>query len=293
MYAACDLCGAPNPERLLESHHLDGPLVRCRNCGLVYVGARRSDFTFAAGADEERSQELAAKVATLELVDHQIEDAERPLRIRADEERLQRLLRHVETRNSLLDVGAATGTFLTVARDAFPNAVGIEPDPITSAQARDAGLNVLTGTLADIEQSGFDAITMLHVIEHLDSPHRAVRRVADLLRPGGAVLIETPTVDNLWFRLAPRRWRQLIPDHYFFFSRTTLERLLRECGLEPIEHQTVGRRVSARFAVDRLRRAGLPGSTTLQRTLTTLHAEERTIRINPGDIMSIVAVRAP
>ena len=71
---------------------------------------------------------------------------------------------------------------------------------------------------------------MLHVIEHLDSPHETVKRVAEVLRPGGAVLIETPTIDNLWFRLAPKRWRQLIPDHYFFFSRATLERLLRNAG---------------------------------------------------------------
>ncbi len=134
---------------------------------------------------------------------------------------------------------------------------------------------------------------MLHVIEHLDSPHETIERVAELLRPGGTVLIETPTIDNLWFKLAPKRWRQLIPDHYFFFSRATLERLLRTQGLEPIDYQTVGRRVSARFAADRLRRAGLPGSRSLQRTLTTLHAEDRTIRINPGDIMSIVAVKAP
>jgi 2-polyprenyl-3-methyl-5-hydroxy-6-metoxy-1,4-benzoquinol methylase len=293
MYKACDLCGAGDPQHVLDSPRLDGPLVRCRNCGLVYVGTRRNDFTFAAGADEQRSEALAATVATLGLVDHDIEDAERPLRIRADQERLQRLLRHLETRNSLLDVGAATGTFLAVARDAFADATGIEPDPITSAQARAAGLNVRTGTLADIGQSGFDAITMLHVIEHLDSPHAALRRTAELLSPGGAVLIETPTIDNVWFSLAPKRWRQLIPDHYFFFSRATLERLLRECGLEPIEYQTVGRRVSARFAADRLRRAGLPGSTALQQTLTSLHAEARTIRINPGDIMSVVAVKAP
>lgn len=238
MHKACDLCGTGDPEHLLDSPLLDGSLVRCRNCGLVYVGTRRSDFTFADGADEERSHKLAAQVATLGLVDHHVEDAERPLRIRADQERLQRLLGHVGRRDSLLDVGAATGTFLAVAQTTFPEAAGIEPDPITSAQARAAGLNVRTGTLAGIEQSGFDAITMLHVIEHLDSPHETLERVAELLRPGGTVLIETPTVDNVWFRLAPTRWRQLIPDHYFFFSRPTLERLLRECGLEPIEYHS-------------------------------------------------------
>jgi SAM-dependent methyltransferase len=285
----CDLCGAHDPDRVLDSPRLDGPLVRCRTCGLVYVGTRRADFTFAAGADDTRSRALAERVAELGLVDHAVEDAERPLRIEADRERLARLRRHVEA-GRLLDVGAATGTFLTVAREAFAQAIGIEPDPITSAQARAGGLDVRTGTLGDVE-APFDAITMLHVIEHLDSPHAALERVHALLRPGGAVLIETPTLDSLWWKLARSRWRQLIPDHYYFFSRATLERLLRECGLEPVEHEKVARVVSARFAADRLRRAGVPLANTLPPILRALHAEHRTLRINPGDIMSVVAVR--
>jgi SAM-dependent methyltransferase len=291
MYAACDLCGAGAPELLFDSDRLDGPLVRCRNCQLVYVGARRVDFTFAGGPDAERSEALAEKVSELGLVDHEIEDAERPLRIRADQERLQRLRRHVSG-GRLLDVGAATGTFVEVAAEAFPGAIGIEPDPITSAQARAAGIDVRTGTLGDIAEESFDAVTMLHVIEHLDSPHESVRRVAELLRPGGAVLIETPTIDCVWWRLTPARWRQLIPDHYFFFSRKTLGDLLRSCGLEPVEHEKVGRLVSARFAVDRMRRAGLPGSRALAPVIEKLGIEERTIRLNPGDIMSVVAVKA-
>jgi 2-polyprenyl-3-methyl-5-hydroxy-6-metoxy-1,4-benzoquinol methylase len=292
MYAPCDLCGAQDPEPLFDSERLDGPLVRCRTCGLVYVGARRNDFTFAGGAQAERSEALAEKVSELGLVDHEIEDAERPLRIRADQERLRRLLPHVTAGARLLDVGAATGMFVDVARHAFDEAIGIEPDPITSGQARAAGLDVRTGTLEGFDGDPFDAITMLHVIEHLDSPQATLKRVAELLAPGGAVLIETPTIDNVWFKLAPRRWRQLIPDHYFFFSRRTLEQLLRACGLEPIEHEKVGRLVSARFAADRLRRAGLPGSQAIPPALKRLRLDQRTIRINPGDIMSVVAVRA-
>jgi SAM-dependent methyltransferase len=289
MNQPCDLCGAQDAEHVLDSPRLDGPLVRCRNCGLVYVGERGHDFTFAAGADEERSRALANKVAALDLVDHGVEDAERPLRIEADRERLARLRRHVQG-GRLLDVGAATGTFLTVAEEAFAEAIGIEPDPITSAQARAGGLDVRTGTLDDVEPA-FDAITMLHVIEHLDSPRAALQRVQALLRPGGAVLIETPTTDSRWWKLARSRWRQLIPDHYFFFSRATLERLLRESGLQPVEHEKVSRIISARFAADRLRRAGIPLANTLPPMLRALHAEDRTLRINPGDIMSVVAVR--
>jgi 2-polyprenyl-3-methyl-5-hydroxy-6-metoxy-1,4-benzoquinol methylase len=287
----CDLCGASGATHLLDSERLDGPLVRCRTCGLVYVGRRRSDYTFA-GADANRSSALADRVAELKLVNHTVEDAERPNRIAADRERLARLRRHVDS-GRLLDVGAATGTFLEVARESFADASGIEPDPITSAQARAAGHAVATGTLDDLTRpyGGIDAITMLHVIEHLDSPHRTLQRVHDLLRPGGVVMIETPTIDCVWFRIAPARWRQLIPDHYYFFSRATLTALLERIGFEPLEHVKVGRRVSLRFAADRARRSGLPLASALPPAFNALKIEDRTIRLNPGDIMSVVARR--
>jgi 2-polyprenyl-3-methyl-5-hydroxy-6-metoxy-1,4-benzoquinol methylase len=289
----CDLCGASDAAHLLDSERLDGPLVRCRRCGLVYVGLRSSDYTFA-GSDANRSDALAERVAALGLVRHDVEDAERPNRIAADRERLERLRRHVPS-GRLLDVGAATGTFLEVAGAAFHDARGVEPDPITSAQARAAGHAVSTGTLDDLARpdGGFDAITMLHVIEHLDSPRTALERVHDLLRPGGAVLIETPTTDCVWFRFEPmrRRWRQLIPDHYYFFSRATLAALLERSGLQPIEHAKVGRSVSLRFAADRARRSGLPLAAALPPALRILRIEDRTLRINPGDIMSVVALR--
>jgi SAM-dependent methyltransferase len=220
-----------------------------------------------------------------------VEEAERPWRLEADRDRLARVVKHVG-HGRLLDVGSANGTFLTVAQERFV-ACGVEPEPGTSERSRAAGLDVTTGTLEDVERppGGFDAITMFHVVEHLDSPREALARVRELLAPGGVVVIETPTVDNLWFRVAPARWRQLIPDHYFFFSRETLYDLLRRTGFEPIEHEKVGRRVSLRFVADRARRAGLPGTVALERALQRARLEGRTIRVNPGDIMSVVAVR--
>jgi SAM-dependent methyltransferase len=273
---------------VLDSPRLDGPLVRCRRCGLVYVGSRAVDFTFTEH-DAARSAALAHRVDSLGLVRHDVEDAERRWRVEADRERLARLTRHVQS-GRLLDVGSANGTFLELAAGPF-EAHGVEPDPGTSERSRAAGLKVTTGTLDDLvaPPGGFAAITMFHVIEHLDSPHRALLRARDLLGSGGVVLIETPTVDNLWFRLAPARWRQLIPDHYYFFSRSTLFELLRRSGFEPVEHEKVGRRVSLRFVADRARRAGLPGAAGLEAAFRAFRVEDRSVRFNPGDIMSVVA----
>jgi 2-polyprenyl-3-methyl-5-hydroxy-6-metoxy-1,4-benzoquinol methylase len=277
---------------VLDSPRLDGPLVRCTSCGLHYVGRRTNDFTFTT-ADSGRSQALADRVAELELVRHEIEDAERPHRLAADRARLTRLTRYASGPR-LLDVGAATGTFLQTVAPAFADARGIEPDPITSAQARAASHAVSTGTLDDVPRpyNGYDAITMLHVIEHLDSPRRALERVHQLLNQGGIVLIETPTTDCIWFRRAPARWRQLIPDHYFFFSRATLVALLEQTGFELLEHEKVGREVSLRFAADRVRRAQIPLAGALAPVLRATRLENRTVHINPGDIMSVTARRS-
>ncbi len=288
----CDLCGSDDAVHLFDSPRLDGPLVRCRRCGLVYVGQRASDFTFAGGGDTGRSHALADRVAALGIVDHAVEDAEFPHRRDTDRKRIDRLRRYAPAGGALLDVGAATGALLDVATGTFAHVEGVEPDPLTSQQARAAGLRVRTGTLEDVSapNGGFDAISMIHVIEHLDSPRRALERARELLAPGGAILIETPTIDCLWFRVAPRRWRQLIPDHYFFFSRATLTALLASTGLEPVEHAKVGRRVTLRFAADRLRRAGVPlAGAAASATFARLGIGDRTVRLNPGDIMSVVA----
>jgi SAM-dependent methyltransferase len=262
-------------------------MVRCRGCGLLYVGARRRDFTFAA-TNPALSRALGAEVDRLGIVDRALAASGHDSTSRAYE-RLARVCRH-RTGGRLLDVGACDGAFVAVAGQAF-RATGIEPDPGTSARARQRGLDVRTealGSLAAVPQ--WDVVTMFHVLEHLDSPRVALRQVRRLLAPGGLLVIETPTVENPWFALAPGRWRQLIPDHYWFFSPATLSRLLSACGLRALEWGTVGSEVSLRFAADRLRRAGIPGAGVLSRRLADTSLADRRLVLNPRDIMQVIAV---
>jgi SAM-dependent methyltransferase len=281
----CDLCGSGDPALLLRSERLDGPLVRCRRCGLVYVGERAHDYTFA-GADAARSQALVDRVDELGIVDHAVEDAETRWRAQVHTRRAGDVQRHVGA-GRLLDVGCSTGEFLEVAAARGFAVEGLEPDPGTSEQARDRGLNVRTGTLDDAgyDPASFDAVTLWHVIEHLGSPKHALGEVHGLLRPGGVVGIETPAVDTIWFSLLRSRWRQLIPDHYFFFSKDTIAELLRSTGFEPLEVRKVGKPMSLRFAADRVRRINPQLGSLARRAVTTLHAEERSVRVNLGDIM--------
>jgi SAM-dependent methyltransferase len=139
----------------------------------------------------------------------------------------------------LLDVGCGSGAFVAQMSALGWRAEGIDPDPTAVAGAREAGLRVEQGTLADVdarEHAGsFDAMTFSHVIEHLHEPAADLRRVYLLLRPGGLLWIATPNLEALGRRRFGRDWLGLDPPrHLVLFTRASLERLVRGAGLEPL-----------------------------------------------------------
>jgi SAM-dependent methyltransferase len=139
----------------------------------------------------------------------------------------------------LLDVGCGSGAFLAQMTALGWRAEGVDPDPVAVANAREAGVCVTQGLLADIdigEHAGaFDAITLSHVIEHLHHPADDLRRAKLLLRPGGLLWIATPNLDALGLRRFGRHWRGLEPPrHLVLFTRGSLERLVHTAGLETL-----------------------------------------------------------
>src|SRR6476620_3528830 len=104
---ACDLCGSDQPQFVLESSNLDGPLVRCRSCGLYYVGSRRSSLTFGSGSASdvvERVRQANEGFRNLRL------EEEHRLGLLNARWRLK-LIRDVCPSGRLLEVGCARGDF--------------------------------------------------------------------------------------------------------------------------------------------------------------------------------------
>jgi len=133
----------------------------------------------------------------------------------------------------LLDVGAAYGLFLKVARDAGWDASGIEIAPDCAVEAaRISGAPVLCGDFTTVPVEGqFDVIVMLDVIEHFRDPVAAMRRAFELLAPSGYLVIDTGDIDTPWSRLLGNHWYFLDPpQHLFYFSRRGLVAALREAG---------------------------------------------------------------
>ena len=190
----------------------------------------------------------------------------------------------------LLEVGSSTGELLAAANGHF-DALGIEAERASSDVARSRGLNCITGSIPEIKIDGgpFDVVAMYHTIEHVLSPRTVLAEAHRLLRRDGWLVLETPDIGSVWFRLLGARWRQFIPDHRYFFSRDTIKRLSSESGFEIQAMRSVGKSMSARLFASRLGRYHRRFGEAMASASQGLGIDNKTLRLNLGDVMRVYA----
>jgi SAM-dependent methyltransferase len=132
----------------------------------------------------------------------------------------------------ILDAGAGRGRFVATAAAAGYEASGIEPSPRGPVDARIARVTIEE---ARFPASSFDAVTLWHVLEHLDDPGAALRRIADWLAPGGLLLVGVPNIASWQARAGGERWYHLdAPRHRVHFTPAGLGELLEASGFAPV-----------------------------------------------------------
>ena len=288
---SCEIDGSNDASFILQSPMSDGPLVRCRKCGLFYISPRINDYAFRDFVHEDRDTRNETLVAAAEIAFPDASVEVNDVRRRTFQQRLQRIL--VWRRSgSLLDVGCERGFFLEAARRHF-EVYGVETNSNTAEQARRVGADVFNGTLreANYPDAAFDVVTAFHVIEHVDSPRVQLQEMFRILKPGGLLVVETPNIDNMWFRVFRSRWRQFIHDHYFFFDPRTMALLLKSVGFTPLEVSTIGKQANLHFLCARMGRywrSFLPLAEWVRRR----RINEVYFNVSPGDIL-IAFARKP
>jgi len=277
----CDLCGSENPAPVLESSRLDGPLVRCRRCGFYYVAERRSNLAFGsdtAAATTERIRDANRDLRNLSL------DEEHRLAEMNAKSRLDVIRRYCRS-GKLLEVGCARGDFLRVAREYFAVS-GVEPNAELAKDAL-AVAPVHQGLIETCPGSGYDVAASFHVIEHTDSPRRFLHAIGERLRPGGFVVLETPNINSVPYRVLKSRWRQFIPEHYYFFDERTMTKLLEDAGFKVERIGRIGKFASPVLILNRLARYFRPLQIA-EDVAARLHLQRLTIPIDPLDILIAV-----
>ena len=241
----CMHCGARNGELLWagREHEYDNTtdeefrFVRCGNCGLVRLNPRPDvselnriyppDY-YAYGLLSEESDSEPGFLNRLKIRMYRG-------RIEAMVDRLAK-----PGKVHLLDVGCADGRLLDWYKTSSVGdrleTHGVEMSETAAAAARRRGHRVVTGRFEveeELEPGSFDLIIAAHVIEHVDDPERFARHAADLLAPGGLLVLYTPNWDSADARRFRGHWGgNHFPRHWTLYDEPTLGALAETVGLE-------------------------------------------------------------
>lgn len=172
-------------------------------------------------------------------------------------ERLLKIEKKLGKKGRLLDVGCALGDCLVEAKKlGWSEAEGIEVSPYAYGFSKDRGLKVKQGILGKTTYppQSFDVVTYQDVIEHIPDPRGELKRVYQILKPGGIIFLVTPDIGGLWSKFLGPLWYHYKPhEHVIYFSQKSIARALKEAGFIGIETRKTYHVLSLEYILNRLK----------------------------------------
>lgn len=234
----CPLCGTDSYSLYAEIKGLN--YVRCSNCDLIYVNPRLSD-SYTQEIYEGKTLKSVfknflysrRKMKDLENIDNRMSRGEL----------LMYEVEKYEKSGRILDIGCNRGFLLAAAAAWGWETYGIElVEWMTKLVEKDFNVKICNKKLLDIddkfEDGFFDAITMIDIIEHLREPVKEMHEVNRILKINGFLMINTVDIGSSHAIIHGKEWGHLNPlEHLVVFSRSTINKLLEECGFEIIRFQ--------------------------------------------------------
>lgn len=218
--------------RHLWNQHESFRIQQCLRCGLVFPGNVEVNENYYFGyyppGYYEEGVVRGLLAGLLDLMGR--------ASVRAKQNGILRCLpRPQDTKLALLDVGCGAGYFLEKLDGRIFSKNGLEVNEEGVAACRKKDIHVVKGGIASagFERDSFDAVTLWHVLEHLENPARCLQDVGKILKTGGVLALCTPNTESLAARHGRDLWFHLdAPRHLALFNRRNLSELLEREGFE-------------------------------------------------------------
>ena len=255
--AACKVCESRDTQVMARlQSEVDGrayDAVRCKSCGVLFA------FPMPE-LSLESLQKLYGTDYTEDMMGLSAGDEALGVH-RASINRQMDIVERYVQKGQALNVGAMGGAIKVLEERGWKLRL-VDASSVAAEIARKQWhLDVTISRLEDFDcpAGSFDFVRFGHVIEHLADPKLALQRIAQILRPGGVLQVETDNARGLRTqieflvrrmlgeRLSGRlvkmltnknlrkRYGRLIPPvHLFSFSPENLTRLLEDTGFEVI-----------------------------------------------------------
>lgn len=172
-------------------------------------------------------------------------------------ERLKKIENKYGKKGKILDVGCALGDCLVEAKKlGWKNAKGLEVSDYAFKIAKKRNLKVKRGVLEEnyFRKGSFDVVLYQDVIEHIVNPVAELKKVYEILKPGGLIFIVTPDIEGVWSRMLGSFWYHYKPyEHLSYFSQKTIKLLLKQSGFANISTQPTYHILSLEYILNRLK----------------------------------------
>ena len=222
----CPLCGGKHLGHAITctDHYASGEqfnLVRCDDCG----------FIFTQGAPVEA--EIGRYYETPDYISHT--DTRKGLMNRVYHEvrkymlsRKAKLIKRTSglSKGTLLDIGTGTGYFSNAMKERGWRVKAIEKSPQARSFAKEHfELDVDTeDALAGYADHSFDAITLWHVMEHLEHLNETWEKLFKLLKERGVLIVAVPNPSSYDAEKYKEWWAAYdVPRHLWHFTPSVMQ----------------------------------------------------------------------
>ncbi|QQS30165.1 MAG: class I SAM-dependent methyltransferase [Sphingobacteriales bacterium] len=226
----CPYCFADNSRKLYETLDMYDhtfQVNQCNNCNTVFLSPNPTPEQLEQAYSESYYGEQEQKFNT--LVERVVDFFRK--------QRAGIISGYIPSTAKVLDIGCGNGRFLYhLLKKGNYEAYGIElPGKAAERASKVEGLILKQGKLepGDFQDSSLDAVTMFHVIEHLDQPRQTLQIIGQIVKPGGIAYISMPNIDSWQSRLFKGKWLHLDPPrHVFFLSPRHLQHEMQQLGFQ-------------------------------------------------------------
>ena len=128
----------------------------------------------------------------------------------------------------LLDYGSGTGDFLKVANELSWQGQGLEVNELGRSVAEKKGLSIFGAQSKLIDQT-YDAITLWHVLEHLEDPGEMAKWLSRHLSARGVLLVAVPNYKSWDAKFYRHHWAAYdVPRHLWHFSQESIKTIFEQ-----------------------------------------------------------------
>ncbi|MBU1125770.1 MAG: class I SAM-dependent methyltransferase [Candidatus Omnitrophica bacterium] len=216
--AVCQDCGLIQPQHLIDPHSL----------GKLYHEGNDAEYVHSAS-----------------------------LRGQSNYRQISRIIKRYDPScSSFLEVGAGSGTLVSLLKNEYAQVDGIEPNISFCEFARDAYTIALKNVGIEDFQTDrtYDCVVALDVLEHVASADRCMGKIAAMLGPSAIAIIGTPDVESFASRLFPGKWWHIRPGHLYYFHKRSFLRLAAKYNLSLVGSEFFSWELPLGYVVDSIQR---------------------------------------